>query len=268
MPICAYCKNEGVLTREHVIPAFAYAFQKGIESNVVGWNEVVEKMVAGEHKVRDVCAACNNGVLSKLDAYGKETLVEAGILTPSFSKLGVSMRYDHGLLSRWLLKISFNSSRTDGAHRHLFERFVPFILGEAKAPPRSQLVLLAFLAAPTVPSPEQISKEPYASAIGRSNRFNPFLVRICYGIFQPADNYTPRLVILGPLVFYMLVFGEGASAGQAAVAVRRFLKDCPAAVELSPNRQFVEIRTGQQTWIDLHAFQVARIDALDAQRDG
>lgn len=257
------------MTLEHVVPAFAYAFQKKIESKVVGWNEVAEKMVGGEHGVRDVCAACNNGVLSKLDEYGKDVLSKTGILTPTFSKLGLSMSYDYSLLSRWLLKISFNSSRTDGAHRHLFESFVPFILGNEPLPPRSKLALLAFLAAPTVPSEEHKSKEPYASAIGQSNRFNPFLVRICYGFYQPRDNCTPRLVILGPLVFYMLVFNEGVSAGQAAVAVRRFQKECPAAVELRPNVGFAEIRTGSQSWIDLHAFEVARVDAINAaRRDG
>ena len=69
-------------------------------------------------------------------------------------------------------------------------------------------------------------------------------------------------MILGPIVFYMLVFAEGVSAGQAAVAGRRFLRECPAAVELRQGKKFSELRAASQTWIDLQAFQVARVHAM------
>ena len=141
-------------------------------------------MVASEHKIKDVCGPCNHGVLSELDNYGKQLLLDAGALTPSYSKLTLALRYDYDFLCRWLLKISFNSSRTDGAHRHLFEGFVPFILGQAPAPQRYELALFAFLASPTVPEVHQLTTEPYASVIGRSNRFNPFRCASAMGTFK------------------------------------------------------------------------------------
>jgi len=33
--ICAYCKEDAPSTREHVIPAFIYRFQKELEANVL-----------------------------------------------------------------------------------------------------------------------------------------------------------------------------------------------------------------------------------------
>lgn len=266
MSICAYCKQEGVLTREHVVPAFAYAFQKELESSVIGWNEAAGKMVGGELKIKDVCAACNNGVLSTLDSSGKALLVDSGILTSNFTKLSLMLSHDYDLLARWLLKISYNSSRTDGEHSHLFEKFVPYILGKETTPSRAKISILAYLAGPTYPNEEDRQRPPYAKVIGPTNRFNPFLVRISYGFVRGGNNYTLRLVILGPLVFYMLVFNDSVLPGHAAAAVRHFLKVSPGAVELKPSRGFVELNAGRRSWIDLYENQVNRARAL--QREG
>lgn len=135
MPICAYCKRESRATREHVIPAFIYAFQQQLAQSVVGWNEVVQRMVRGEAKVRDVCAECNHTALSVLDSYGRQLLSDSGLLVQNYTKRTLTIRYDYSLLLRWLLKISFNSSRTDGAHSGLFEEHIQFMRGLSPPPP-------------------------------------------------------------------------------------------------------------------------------------
>ena len=262
MPTCAYCKQERPATREHVIPAFMYALQKQAGDGIIGWNEVIEKMVGGEAKVKDVCADCNNRVLGELDAYGKDLLSESGLLVHNYLKRSLTLRYDYGLLLRWLLKVSFNSSRTDGAHSHLFEEHIPFILGTVDAPPRYKVGLAAYMASPVVLGQSQVDQEPFRTAARGSKTLNPFLVRICYGFIPGGDVYTLRMNIFGPVVFYMMLFNEGTLPGHAAASLRRFLKMTPGAMELIPTRRFVQLQAGAQTWLDLYAHQVQRVHSI------
>src|SRR6266702_179908 len=148
MTRCAYCQEKRPLTREHIIPAFICNFQKQLEGSVIGWNEVAQCMVGGEGKIKDVCEDCNNRVLSELDSYGKRLLTDSGLFVQNYTKQELTLQYDYSLLLRWLLKISFNSSRTDGVHSHLFERFIPFIRGLASPPSRFQVAPLVYLARP------------------------------------------------------------------------------------------------------------------------
>lgn len=238
-----------------------YSFQKSEGEGIIGWNEVIEKMIGGEAKVKDVCAACNNGVLSDLDAYGKQLLVNSRILIQNFVKRSVSVRYEYSTLLRWLLKISYNSSRTDGAHAYLFDEHVPFILGSKTLPPRSRIALVAYLAAPELLDKSRITAEPFVKVAKGSNVLNPFLVRISYGL-RRGEPYTLRVNIFGPIVFYLLMFDTDTKPGHAASATRKLLKMTPGAQELSPTRLLVELNAGPQTWLDLYEPQIHRTMAL------
>ncbi|WP_439892455.1 hypothetical protein ACS7SF_08135 [Ralstonia sp. 25C] len=170
--------------------------------SILGWNERAEKMISGEAKIRDVCDVCNSGVLSELDSYGREVLVASKVLVRNYTKLNLALRYEYDRLVRWLLKLSFNSSRVDQAHSYLFEPFIPFILGEAASPVRSKIAVLAYLAEPVILSDEQLHRAPYIDITAGSVRLNPFLVRICYGAVSGAKGYVLRLNVFGPLVFF------------------------------------------------------------------
>ena len=262
MPVCAYCKQDRTATREHVIPAFMYALQKEVGEGVIGWNEVIQKMVGGEARVKDVCADCNNRVLGELDAYGKNLLNASGLLVHNYMKRTLTLQYDYGLLLRWLLKISFNSSRADGAHSHLFQEHIPFILGSTESPPRYRVATAAYMASPVALDQSQVGDAPFRTAARGSSTFNPFLVRICYGVDPRCDFYTLRINIFGPVVFYMLMFSEGTLPGHAASALRRFMKLTPGAIELTPTRKLVQLRAGAKTWLDLYAHQVQRLHSI------
>jgi hypothetical protein len=235
-----------------------YAFQKTRGEGVIGWNEVIEKMVGGEAKVKDVCASCNNGVLAELDAYGKGLLTDSGLLVHNYLKKSLSLQFDYAKLLRWILKISFNSSRTDGAHSHLFEEFIPFILGHGATPPRSEIAMLAYLAKPVELDEVQKLQEPFRTAAGGARTFNPFLVRISYGLMPAGEPFTLRLVMLGPLVLYIPFFVPGTTPGQAAVVVRRLMKFERGAQELSSKKKHVELHVGERTFLDLYSHQVQR----------
>ena len=262
MPICAYCKQERPATREHVIPSFLYAFQKSFGDGIIGWNEVVEKMVGGEAKIKDVCAECNNGALSDLDAYGKHFLKGSGLLVHNYLKSSLSLAFDYPQLLRWIMKISFNSSRTDGAHSHLFEEFTPFILGKEPAPPRYRVALLAYLARPVELNESQFLNEPFKTAARGARTFNPFLIRISYGVISADANFTLRLVMLGPLVLYLPFFNPGTLPGHAASSIRRLKKFAQGAEELTPAKRHIELRAGDRTFLDLYEHQVQRTRVL------
>ncbi|NIE64032.1 HNH endonuclease [Burkholderia sp. Ax-1719] len=262
MTLCAYCREDRPLTREHIIPAFIYDFQKQQEGTFIGWNEVAQRMVGGEGKIKDVCEDCNNGVLSDLDSYGKHLLTDSGLLVQNYTKQGLALRYDYSLLLRWLLKISFNSSRTDGAHSHLFERFIPFIRGLASAPSRFHVASLVYLARPEVAGLSQIEADSFIRMSQGASLLNPFVARICYAAALGERDFVARQIIFGPAVFYLLFFREGLLPGHAASAIRRLTKAVPEIVELSSKRKFVEVHPGQKTWLDLYEPQVARTIAL------
>ena len=219
-------------------------------------------MVGGEGKVKDVCAECNNGVLSDLDGYGKKLLSESGLLVHNYVKMSITLRYDYELLLRWLLKISFNSSRTDGAHSHLFEKYVPFILGKSPAPPRHRLACLAYLAAPERLGESNIRQEPFLRITQGSKFLNPFLVRICYGGVSGEHSYTLRLNIFGPVVFHLVLFNESTLPGHSATAIRRLLKLSPGALEIDRKHRLLQLQAGERSWLSLYEHQVNRIRAL------
>ncbi len=249
---CAYCKKQAVATREHVIPAFIYRFQKELEGKVIGWNEVAKKMVGSEHQIRDVCEVCNGGVLSELDYYGKNFLISAGFLTQNYSNLDADFTYDYDLLSRWLLKISFNSSRTDRAHSHLFEKFVPYILENSPTPNKNDFAIIATLAAPVKTNDLGDDYKIFRVLAGASGRVNPFLMRIAYG----PDNYktfTLRIVMFGPLIFFLLMFLPGIPVGVCANETKQFLKRTPNTVLLQRKRPRVLLEAGVTTWLEYYA---------------
>lgn len=261
MSECAYCKRESTATREHVIPAFLYNFQRKLDESIIGWNEVAKKMVGGEHKIKDVCADCNNEKLSALDAYGKGFLTPSGFLCHNYSKLSADLSYDYDLLVRWLLKISFNSSRTDKAHSPLLERFIPYILDGVHPPCRRDLAVVAALAAPTNISQLKGEYPPLESVAGASGRINPFFVRIAYGP-NHYKSFTLRIVMFGPLIFFMLVFLPGVLPGHASIEIKRFLKNLPKGVEIHRNRKRAYIDVGTTTWLDYYTPQVLRVKSL------
>ncbi|ROZ72087.1 hypothetical protein [Ramlibacter sp. WS9] len=74
------------------------------------------KFYKGDPTIKDVCAHCNNVLLSKLDSY-LASLYDAHfhqILLPGEQ---ASISYDHELLLRALLKVSFNSARADASEK-------------------------------------------------------------------------------------------------------------------------------------------------------
>ena len=262
MIVCAYCQEKCYPTREHIIPAFMYAFMKQLEYSVIGWNEVAQKMLSEEGKIKDVCASCNNNILGYLDSYGKQLLSDSGLLVPNYTKTTLALKYDYSLLLRWLLKVSFNSSRRDGAHAPLFKEHIPFMLGLSKPPPRHRVATVLYLARPELFNKFNFSSDKLKSLSQDSDLLNPFFVRVCYGLMPGEHRFVLRLNIFGPAVFNILIFHNDVLPGHAAVAIRSFLKTYPNSVELDAKRKLVVVNAGKKSWLDLYEPQILRTIAL------
>ena len=105
--VCAYCGEGGVLTKEHVFPG---CFQKTFKPITPTRTPDGEKAILSPLEIQDVCARCNNELLSPLDEY----LCELNDLY--FSKIvrpgdRVRFQYAWDFLLRMLPKIAYNVAR-------------------------------------------------------------------------------------------------------------------------------------------------------------
>jgi len=247
------------MTREHVIPSFIYESQKSFGSGFTGWNEAANKIVEGEIKVKDVCQDCNNGFLSNLDDYAKQLLADAGILVQNYTGSRISLIYSYDLLLRWPLKISFNSARMTGSYTFLFEPFVPYISGSGLRPKRSELVVVADMAAPLKLSEEERRRGFFSETqLDDREPINPFVFRFSNGLTRGDKEYSVRMIIIGPLVFYLLFIQKGLMPGHVSAAVRKFLKTMGSGKELQPSMKLIELPPGRKTWVDLFERQILR----------
>lgn len=132
MGICSYCGNDGTLTREHIIPSWYY--NHAPNPNDFGFMEKAKgKIVNTELKIKDVCNVCNNGTLSELDTYGKK-LFQSDLSHYIYKDSRLLLKYDYHLLSRWLLKVAFNSARAHNTDIEVLSQYKEIILGKKPLP--------------------------------------------------------------------------------------------------------------------------------------
>lgn len=120
---CAYCNQERQVTKEHIIPKGIIDLFPECDLAYSGLN----KCYKGEATVKDVCADCNNGQLSELDAYGKE-FVEEYFVNNYEKDDKIKINYDYSRLIRWLLKIIYNNERSYHRNDQWFKNNIDYIL--------------------------------------------------------------------------------------------------------------------------------------------
>src|SRR5262245_1847826 len=139
---CAYCGSDGPLTREHLWPESLHRRLIEVSDEKLNkfWDRRTGKIIQGEPTLRDVCASCNNGLLSSLDSYICEVFDRSLVHIPQrFEK--VTFEYDYHRLKRWLLKMCFNSARMNSsADALVFPPLLPYLLGESESVGRSVLL--------------------------------------------------------------------------------------------------------------------------------
>jgi hypothetical protein len=104
-----------------------------------------EKVHGGDYVVKDVCEDCNNIILSELDKYFCE--LDGKYFQQSIDPDDdIDFEYDYNLLSRALLKIAYNTSRSGISDSTALSSASLYILGESKS--LNGLIILLELVGP------------------------------------------------------------------------------------------------------------------------
>lgn len=126
MKTCSYCNESGTLTKEHIWPSNII---KKYDTKLASYNKKIDKLVYSDPVIKDVCSKCNNELLSPLDSYLSE-LYDSYLYQSLKPGESTSIELDFEMLSRALLKISYNSSRAlaDDDIKKAHEKFKTYIL--------------------------------------------------------------------------------------------------------------------------------------------
>lgn len=130
---CAYCEAEGKMSREHIIPKGFIEHMNRNEQYT--WSDKApSRLIKAELMVKDVCATCNNGELSILDSYALKLILKYNDQITLTTKK-VYFKYDKDVLTRWLLKVCYNSARANDAKFdiELYKKNVDYIMRRGSA---------------------------------------------------------------------------------------------------------------------------------------
>lgn len=138
---CAYCDNEGKMSREHVIPK-GFIEHMNFKEQIVALDKAPTRVINSEITVKDVCATCNNGYLSVLDSYGLNLILKYNDKISVHTKK-IQFKYNYDLLTRWLLKICYNMARANDGHYDisLYKKNVDYIMNRGEA--ESNIIVFA-----------------------------------------------------------------------------------------------------------------------------
>jgi hypothetical protein len=262
MAICAYCAVDSPLTREHVTPKFVYQYLK-IEGKHVGWNRRMETWKSNlENVTKDVCAKCNNGPLAELDAYGKQ-FFEINQLHDQRYEKSLVLRYDFQLLSRWLLKISFNASRASTLGLLDHDKYLSYILNGKPSPDFRYLCLRCELLKPL-----RVADYPDLESIGtytvaNERYINPLQFRLFTLKPTASDPWVARCIQIGGVMFHLQFVDQRIRVGYVAASRRKYAKMQPGSIVLPDRRDKVRLTACSRTWLEA-IWTDDFVDRLDA----
>lgn len=248
MSTCIYCGQEGKMTREHILPSFIYEYQYSTSSGkTIGWQEKSKKMISGEAKIKDVCFHCNNVVLCNLDGYVKNMLERSGFFTECFLKEKVNIDYNYSLLSRWLLKVAFISSRASEKKLSFFDKYKDVILGLSSD--FSDFAISAGLFKPLKLTPSEMLKYGHNLKAHPSGYANPFFGRISWGEFESSECAVKQIVI-GAAIFHILAFKGDLHRNRKKALVKEYLETCKGMTLIRKNKSKVDVMQTPITFLD------------------
>lgn len=208
--LCAYCDGPPPFTREHIWPN---GFLKR-DSFDIKFSARANKTFKGDLVIADVCADCNNGPLSRLDDHACE-LYDRRFGKPVRVGEVVPFTYDYGLLMRWLLKLSYNSSRSTGQDAEVLSRFREVIRSENPCSPVWAVAKLA-----TVGPSDMLNTET-----GARKRIYPKGVARCGPIMLPSldvsNEAVLRCVMINSFHFSLVISKSPEVSGAVSTALER-----------------------------------------------
>lgn len=193
--LCAYCDSPRKLSREHIWPD---GFLRRGKFDLK-YSARAGRSFLGDLTIRDVC---NNGPLSTLDDYACK-LYDSNFQHFPEQLEEVAFSFEYSVLTRWLLKISFNSARS---HSHgdaeLLARYREMILAEGDSCPLYANFFLALVAPAII--------DNFDDRTGRrsSEKIYPYAAR-CGPMIFPNVNATQhvsaRMIMINAYFFTMVL---------------------------------------------------------------
>lgn len=247
MRVCAYCGANEKLTREHIWPAYITRRQ----SLAIRYSEKANKVFGGDLTVSDVCATCNNGPLSKLDTYSEKLYAHYWSKTVAKDQK-VIFRYDFGLLSRWLLKISYNASRTTNLDSNSLRPYAPTIASHGDCSPVQFAISVATI------KPARV-----VDAVTRSTRLVPPLGVRCGRLpLHPTyqEEWCGRLVLINSYCFILMILKEASylpenAADALQTTMRGVIVDPSGRVRIpKPEMDTMDAFHGVRNWPGIKEF--------------
>lgn len=203
--------------------------------------------MSGEPTLRDVCQACNNGVLSQLDAYICE-LFDRYFIQIHQRGDAVRFEYDYHRLKRWLVKMSFNAARVHASMDiFVYPNLLPYIHGQSLSAGRS-VQLYAQLSYPGAIPPENLRQPELA---GAPLVWEPQDNRVGLLAFsaQGVGRKVLRAVHLRSYSFFLAFFDPQEKRSTLSDFSKTFLERMSATVLLSASRNYFDlVCDGMDAW--------------------
>ncbi len=264
---CAYCEKPCQPTREHIVPRW-YSLTPG-ESETFNARQPITHL-KGDLMIKDVCSTCNGGVLSQLDGYGKKLYDNYFSVSVGLGDV-VEVTFDIHQLTRWLLKLSFNSGMANGTDMQVLAQYRDVISG--RQPIGGNVFLSCHLIGPSIvddqqklirpPVFEYSSGEAVAKAQEINGEFVVFKGSTALKISKKSDGYRKlreQLIQDGKLV--------GDSDGNLLMFTEDVVFNSPSAAAATVNAGNMNERTAwkiaatRQTYEDWHQAQLPQ-DSVD-----
>ena len=229
---CAYCGKEGTFSKEHVWPD---CFLKKRDGNFAHYSPVSGKVHGADYVVRDVCPVCNNQKLSELDAYFC-LLNDTYFFKPAGFGEKVHFEYEYDLLTRSLLKISYNTARSASGETEPFLGLISYILeGKTK---QNDFAVVAELV-----SPSRIRNADKTTTV-----IPPTMYRSALSKLQTPNGEASllRLVAINSFFFHIVLRRKGASSVQFGLSVNELLENVAGTVLMDPGCKSIDLATSPQ----------------------
>jgi hypothetical protein len=209
MKTCAYCGGSGTMRKEHLMPACL--LKRTADYELQFHKPAPKRFVDGEITIRDVCRTCNNELLSPLDVYLCK-LYDAYFVRIVREKESIHFTYDYDLLTRWLLKTSYNYARANKApDTPQLAAFRDYMLHGQPAP--QYVGVLAQLIIPSYEAVPENNEVAGASSVSTLVELPPTMWRVSQG--NPYGYGVPlvifRRILLNSYCFYLVAARENGT---------------------------------------------------------
>lgn len=247
--ICAYCKKPATPTKEHLWPAALHKrlYKVNNQTENSFWLARLQRDIPSEPQIRDVCAPCNNVILSKLDSYICE-LFDSKFIQILNHCQKVIFEYDYHLLKRWLLKMSYNSSRIHNSmDREALAHLLPYILGKDERLGRSVQLFVQLV------YPEEVHARELDENTDASEKllFEPSINRVGHMLFRVhgVGEKILRTVHLRSYSFFLAYWPPGGNRAEQDDFEKTFISCMQGARLLRPSQDKVHLTCdGMGAW--------------------